>query len=599
MNLLDLALQGLQDLAQATQVFFKPGQNALVIRQARPVSVLAGLMEVLYPRDPPARFPPASRGAITFKGLDGATYRLARDLKAGSSQLSRLESGSAKFEALAQTADEVGQHLQSAGGLPPTRRSFEAAYVIKASNLPSLKDQPLPPELEPPEDPERKAMKARLSEIERQLQQASETKEMEFELDGLQKRKFDIQDELAQATVKPEEIEDAKAGVKRLSYLDVLGDDFVERFGRYATLVTRRNHDLERWEHERDELKRTTRTTRVEPVRGDWRVWWGLLLGGAAIGVGLFLGGKWRYLAFLDIPFFGLTTAALWIHLTARQELAAARRRLALSDKRREKIVTRDKREVEAVDRLVDQTGLESAEEIEAAINERNQGRQRLVDLQERQHKVATDPQLARMREELQQINAKVEEREAHLATWATSITDIGGLETEADGLRAQLTHGSTQEFLGHWPDASAVKEWIEGALAAIPMPGPVALKALNQHASILLQYLTGKKLTALTAAVNGEVNLTAASQQTATLAGCPAPAQDAAFLALRGAVLGALGKRKGALVVVGDMGAGAGGATMANGFLKRMAESGQVLQLVADSAHAPGATHIETFGEA
>ena len=94
MIVLDLALQGMLDLAGSMRVRLQSGYNAIVAPTVRPDTILTGLTQLLYASGYDAELMSlqakgarSTGGGVTLMTPDGSTYRIVRDLIAGSAQL--------------------------------------------------------------------------------------------------------------------------------------------------------------------------------------------------------------------------------------------------------------------------------------------------------------------------------------------------------------------------------------------------------------------------------------------------------------------------------------------------------------------------------
>ncbi|MBI3180007.1 MAG: hypothetical protein HYZ27_10125, partial [Deltaproteobacteria bacterium] len=174
MILLDLALQGVRDLTTSIRVRLQSGYNAVVCAAVRPDTVMLGLSELLYAEgfDPSAQkllAPGAVKagGGVTLMTPDGATYRVLRDLGAGSAQLFELDREARKFKEVTRDAAQISQFLRGRAGLCG-RKAFEAAFVLKPADLPSQAGKPAAtPDETPQRDPE--SIQARLAAIDKTL----------------------------------------------------------------------------------------------------------------------------------------------------------------------------------------------------------------------------------------------------------------------------------------------------------------------------------------------------------------------------------------------------------------------------------------------
>lgn len=654
MQLVDLALSGIADIKSSAQVQFRPGLNALVCDRVKPDTLLTGLLELLFAEgyDPAAVRLAAigaksTKGVVTVTGHDKATFRIVRELVRGSAQLTEFQPTTKTFTPVSTDAAEIAQFLRGRVGMP-SRQVFEPAFLLGPTDLPkgakgnapvatpaaALDPVPAEPASATPllsPDDYREA-KQRLKVLDDGLARMGEVEQLEYELDGVNKRRYEVEDRMRKLAPDDHSVAAAREEIERLAYLNELPRDFQPRYERYLELKRHRDADLERWKAERNSLEQHVEHLAPRPVHRDTRVWGGAVIAAIAVGAGLALGGQLRYLAFIDIPALGVTTLALWQHLSAREELEIHKHKLALSDRRRAKLLERDKDEIGTIESMIAKTGLSSPGEILRALDERVRAIETLIQLEDELKRARANPELASLAAEKAELDTKAQGIERRLAGASSASADTVEMKTEADAIRARLrSHDaaftgaapdpvSATSGTGHAPSsvplaarAAAGKNAASKPLAGSSEAGPLKrqldaacdllvgrphdiCERLSERAGPIATHLSGKRIEGCTLDARGNVSVRLAGQaQEVPLADLPAAAQEVAYLSLRAALLVAVDARSRCPLIVRDLqGSLASGAAVANALFGLLAQAGiQVISLVTTPAQAAGVPHV------
>ncbi|MEO1172556.1 MAG: hypothetical protein AAFX94_10990, partial [Myxococcota bacterium] len=404
-------------------------------------------------------------------------------------------------------------------------------------------------------------------------------------------------------------VDEAAQRYETFCYLEELPEDFPIRVEFYTDAMQRRDRDLERWEQERDSLERDSRTITVEPVANDWRLWAGLVVGAAALAAGFLLQGPLQLLALVDIPAFGLSAFVLWQHLTSRELQDNTRRKLQLSDRRREMIVTRDETEIREVEQAVTQVGHEPSEvdEVVKRLEGLHVAKVELESARRAYAEATGDPELHRMKDEYAELRQKIGDLEVQLAS-----SSLGGeasrVREEIDELKEQLSgepvHRGLPTRAARAAAAAPPPEELEGPLASfvraaseLLLLGPdEAAEKLGQGSETLLRSLSGGALSSARVSRQGEV-LVQTGGESKTLLALPPATQDVVYVALRGGLLASLGDRMRAPLLICDLEAAMpAGAPFVIAYASKVAQYNQTVSIT--RAVAPGWPDGTTIAE-
>ncbi len=446
-------MQGVQGFASQLKLRFAPGLSALA-----PVSddtFVALLAELFYSEgfNPTSRFAQTARTDAIRVGCvltaeDGTSYRLIRDLKTGSAQLAKADG--AQYAPIASGGKEVSQILRTQLFIP-ARDVFEALFVIDASAFAEPPSQPVslaPVLMAQPLSlmmPESQAVRP-APEIHKELQSLRKMREasagveqLEYELDGLQKKRFQF-DELAQKRqVIIERTHTLTRELERSAALDELPADFsalVENFGKQK----------QKFEGDRgkvlDELAKMDEIgapPRPMPLFKDPKFLGGLGVGALILLSSAFLDGDLRLLGLLDIAPFGLAAVQA---LGAVNDLEASERydmRLKALKERVKKIEARYERDTNVVVSAVKRFQVESADEVVAGFKRRAAQKEEAARMAQVLAEFDAGEGAALASDELAQLNARISEVETQLGAMATG-RDPREIDRKIQALEAELS---------------------------------------------------------------------------------------------------------------------------------------------------------------
>lgn len=577
MRFVDFALQGFLDLQGAAQVRFGSALTAVGTQPVRAETLARAILEAIFAEGyDPASVRLAAAGArstravITFQSADESVFRLVRDIVRGSAQLLRYESDSRDFVPVATDAIEIAQFLRGRVGVP-SRDIFTQAFVVRAGDLPSqqaaVASAPVARSApagapRPLSEQDRAQRKQRLEQLRRALAAHENVQALEYELDGLQKRRFDLEDQLARRDMDSTAVDEARERYQKLRYLEALPDDFSLKVEYYHDAVARRAQELERWEREREELERISRALSVEPIARDWRLWTGLVGGAAALACGFVLDGPLRLAALADIPAFGLSAFVLWQHLSSLELRDNNRRKLKLSDRRKELIETRDESEIRDVEAATAQLGHRDVDELVRHWEGLTVAKAELESAQREYQRVQNDPELHHMKVEYAELRERIGALETQLAS-----SSLGG---EAQRVREEIEE-IERELTGEHPSVpsppSAVaatptldvtsgplKAFLVSAAELLLVSSEEAAERVSAATTPILTHLSSNQLRGIRLTLHGELNVVSESGTPRPLLALPPATQDVAYLAMRAGLLSVLQERMRAPLVLCDL---------------------------------------------
>ena len=234
MLLTDFFAQNVRGLGAQLHAKLAPGANELTPAPAH----FARLLRTLFYAagfDPDANFAaqprePARAGFIFTH--EGKTYRLLRDLGTGAAQLALKTT---ELQPIATEAPDVLQRLRAMG--MPSAEAFDAIHTLSESDFPSRRDTPT-------NGRTRAEIEAAIAVLRAKPRVVRSTDALEFELDGLQKKKYGWED-LSQRRAKLNaEVEQWQARLAQSAWLEQLPADFAKRVNDSENAQRKRASEL-------------------------------------------------------------------------------------------------------------------------------------------------------------------------------------------------------------------------------------------------------------------------------------------------------------------------------------------------------------------
>ena len=639
MELVEVVLQGVQGSPALSRWAIPAGvaiipageREALVARAA--YELLAGVQDglvgpALLPGDAGAQ----GRVAVVLIGRDQRRYRVLWDLKTGRRAL-QVQNGE-KFDVITTTQAEILQSLTATVGFPqqdalreiffsfvddlPSRRTSDAAPVasVKASSSSSSSsgkplppgfddapvkkadsDKPLPPGFGDDDavptsrwlgKPEA-ALRARLQEIEASTSGQADVPQLEYELDGLQKRVFELDARLKPLVEMNKGVDAIEQQLARLVHLDRLPPDFLERVtalqkakAEQQTQLTRLADERERLvssaDHLSDEVSGLGRRGGPRPTQAalnDPLVKFGAAGGVAAIFLavtGSVAVDSLRWLALLNIPAFGTAVFGGIRLLSSLEEGASFRVKLARLDGDKKRLDDRFGIDKEQIERLLQQNELtfEQLPEIEQQWKLREDLAARWTTATEQRTAATEQGDVVALKQEQEEAQTRIRALEEQLQTAGQSY-DGGAAELAKEKeeiekiLRGEIKvverKPDLDELMGTSSSSSSSGATVSaGPVAAfdagqriVRVASDVLLGSLDDtvarlapRATQMTQSLTDKRFSEVRFGSKAEVSVVdAASGQAIAFVHLPAGDRDLIALALRLATVEAFAKKE------------------------------------------------------
>jgi hypothetical protein len=497
MVILELAVQGIRGLAPSVRIAFKQGYTLLQAQQ-KGGSIWRLVEALCYAdgrTDTSALIAPGAsqaRAGLTFQGRDGVTYRLVREL-GGQGTLARMDAGTGKFVPITNDGGEIAQYLRATLGLP-TRGAYEQAFSILSGGWPSQRSAgPASPSAKPGVNAVRglgndavtltprtaqpvadvAAARITLDELRKELEGTKEIDDLQYRLDGVQKRVYELGTQVNKLDQLRAQAQQAETALQSAPSPEQLGlpANVAERAARMETLEKQRDDQLRRLKAEREKF--LGRDSSVPPLYKEPPFMGAMAAGALTLGLGVTLGQGWRPLSLLDIPAFGIAAvcAVRWVgEVQANESLG---RRKSHYDDREKQICDAYENEVMSVKTAMKILEVGSPGELIDLFAQRQVLQRQLEDATSQLATLENDPTLAEAQRELIQTQAEQTQIDARLSQLAGYARPTHVVEGEIETLQASIvaaergTSSPTERSVDLAPAAKPV----EPAPAEDPIP--------------------------------------------------------------------------------------------------------------------------------
>jgi hypothetical protein len=628
MVILELAVQGVRGLAPTVRIALKQGYTLL--QAQTPGASLFKLFEALCYADArdeaaAALLAPGAaqaRAGLTFQGRDGQTYRLVRELGA-SGTLAQMDAATGKFLPITSDAAEVAQYLRSSCGLP-TRSAYEQVFAIVDGRWPS--QQPAAaapglskkPHLTPGPMPALASMHARaavqpsanveatraqIADLRVELDGVREADELQFKLDGVQKRVFDAGAKLRELEGLQREIGSAEASVEASPSPAKLGlpANVGERAARFEQLEKSRDDQLRRLEAEREQF--LGRAVQPEPLQKQVPFLVSAGLGVFTLAVGLALGHAWRYFSLLDIPAFGMAAVFALRHVGELQSGESVGRRQSHYDDRQKSIEATFENEVLSVKTAMKVLGVGTAGELIDVIAQRQMLEHNLGEARKRLEALQNDPEVAAAQRDAGDAQAEQAALETRMGELSSFTRPPHVVEGEIEELEASIAAARNPQPAATVAPAAAAAAVATSPAAELSAEDPIPrlldlttdLFATDRatlaglvapRAGQYLAALTERRLSAVELDGHGQAQVTTAEGKRA--AGLlPGKDRDLLYLAVKVALMERYAERAKLPVLIDDAFSQFAPSEVAliGRMLKHLGTRAQVLHLTASTA--------------
>jgi len=395
-ELVEIMIEGLRGFPTMTRIPLAPAITTLSPCDGREAAIIPVVLDLLFPRSMgEAILPelvdaqaPVARAGVHIVGRDGVSYRLLRDMRSGKTTL--LRQGAGGMEPVSSESNAIAQIMTAQIGFPQ-EEILREVFFTRRRDLPSQQDdaletsssnltapqtetkrasdrgeesgknrawnKPLPPGFADAVSAPASAYagltddekRAKLAELQGRLSQFDSVKALEFELDGLQKQGFALDEKLRPLDHLRRELKQNEDALARLAeFKDVPADlpAQQQRLAQQKNEMTARVRDLDERASAYDaQLAKELKNSRGSRDLVNAALRDPFVVGGVGVGVASILIALvghvsvdgLRYVALLDIPAFGAAVFGAFRFIGEAENSLRIKRQIDLIAKDKEK----------------------------------------------------------------------------------------------------------------------------------------------------------------------------------------------------------------------------------------------------------------------
>jgi hypothetical protein len=554
-TLLEIAAQGVEGLP-AGRWSFRPGLNAVDVPAEGAAGLARALQALLFPEVDAFTGAAGARAGITFLGVDGATYRLVGGVGMEVS-LSRLDVQSSRFQPM--PAEGGVPKLLRGLGLPERRLFAPLFWFAPAPPKPVVPAEELSTEAAPRRGIESKLselteavslpkkprtlrdLRLRLTEVEAEEKAAQDLEQIQFQLDGLQQKLFQVED-----TLKGVERlrSDRDRAVEELGKLPSISEEAAAQVKRLPQLIQKRDETIKRIAEERLALDEAAGEGGSLASLGQDRLFvtgmsvGALSVAGAVVGSGFSPDLRWA--ALLDVPFFGLAVLRACQQLGAMRQRDGLGRKAALLADRESRTIKAFEAESKEARALMKTLGVDGIGELEERLAVRAALLERQQQATEKLQAFESDPEIQQAVASRDQLRSQVTELEAKLAGFGGYRRESGEIRRELEELHAELGKLGGSEptdiklSLDGRPPPDEAAALFQAAGELFGMTPAMLLQTVRDRAAQYVGAMTERRCGAPAFAPDGGVTLTQAGAEPLPFSQLPPADRDPSYWALR-----------------------------------------------------------------
>ena len=291
-------------------------------------------------------------------------------------------------------------------------------------------------------------LREQLAILERDLAAVRDADELQFELDGLQKQVFDIDSRLRGLKEIGGKAAKLEQDLQRYENLSKLPEDFEKVVQVYHDRTAKYEADLARLEDERTAWEQRSIESEQPPLLKNRTFKLGLLIGVFALVLGV-LGFVFyeplRYLALLDLVGFAIIGVAAIRHIDFVAKAERSRKRLDLSDTRRQKLDRQFELDTTVVHQALEQFDVQTPEALLDGVKQRNQVLSALRQARDQEKAKRAELGVDQLEIKRAALGAKAKEIEGKLVGFSSTALHPKDMERRVKHIKDKLARGDAR----------------------------------------------------------------------------------------------------------------------------------------------------------
>ena len=295
----------------------------------------------------------------------------------------------------------------------------------------------------------------RLEQVKAALKQLKQQQELEFELDGVQQKRFQLEESLRPLKGAESKLAEAMAGMNAFEDLARVPPDFPRQLEMYTRLKIALDDEFRKADEKASSARRTAEDRPVFPPWSDrlFQIGLGVAVGAVAVGVGLAQALEMpslRYLGLLDLGGFGAMGLSLLSYIGRLEAREALKEVGAVAAERKDKAQRRFDLDTSNVRKVLAELSLKDDKDLDVfrdRLAARSAAQARLDQVKQQVTETRAQSGGANS-EELQKLTSRQAEIEGKLAGMGFTGSEKD-LKVEQAALSAELGLGGGDEVEG------------------------------------------------------------------------------------------------------------------------------------------------------
>ncbi len=281
----------------------------------------------------------------------------------------------------------------------------------------------------------------KLGKLREELSSAEKIEKIQFEIDGLQQRVFEIESKIKSTEQFDEFMEAAEEQMNRYPGLKRLPQNIDERVDRYKDLHAIQAGEIEQIDQEALEYDDDLKVISTYP-----KLWNQTLFRAGAAG---FIGGIVLFVAapYLGLGFLKLISAlaslggvvavvvSAFTHMNRTGHKDEIEGKLSELEERKQGVIRRFEVEMAVIEKLMNDTDSDSIEELKNKIEKFRDLTERYRSVRSKKEKVVRDLDVDKLKKEQDELNKKIDKLEEQLRSYPPMSMDVNSIRKEIKGL--------------------------------------------------------------------------------------------------------------------------------------------------------------------
>jgi hypothetical protein len=286
----------------------------------------------------------------------------------------------------------------------------------------------------------------KLTELREELKDAEKVDHLQYEIDGYQRKMFDVESKLKGTTQFDEFLGQAEEQLDKYPVLKRLPEKIDERLDKYKDLLSIQAQEVEKIDAESLKYDDDFRFYQAYPPLYKQQLF---IIGASALGIGILAIIVSRYSDMGFLKFFGLASIAglgllfwqIWQHIIQTGEKNELEGILNELDERRESTIKRFQVEMAVIEKMMDETDSDSPEELKGKIQMYRELDAKHRSVKDRKNKLISEADLDAQAKKQSEYKEKIAALEEDLKKYPAFSMDINEMRREIKRLEKVIRH--------------------------------------------------------------------------------------------------------------------------------------------------------------